>query len=55
MFILKHFPFAIAYPLSCMSYIFGIVAALIIFKETVSLQQWLGVFIIVIGCILISK
>ena len=55
MFILKHFPFSIAYPLSCLSYIFGIVAALIIFRESVSLQQWLGVFMIVIGCILISK
>ena len=55
MFILKHFPFSIAYPLSCMSYIFGMIAALIIFRESVSLQQWLGVFMIVIGCILISR
>ncbi|MBQ9892054.1 MAG: EamA family transporter [Bacteroidales bacterium] len=55
MYILKHYPFGIAYPLSCMSYAFGMIAAILIFKEQVVWTQWLGVFLVMSGCILIAK
>ena len=55
MYILRHFPFSIAYPLSCLSYVFGTIAAITVFKENVSLVQWIGVFMVVGGCVLIAK
>ena len=55
MFILKHYPFGIAYPLSCLSYLFGMFAAMLIFKESVSWEQWIGVFLIITGRVLITK
>ena len=54
MYILKHYPFSLAYPLSCLSYAFGMVAAILIFHEEVSWSQWLGVVLIMAGCALIA-
>lgn len=53
--ILKNYPFGIAYPLSCMSYLFGLFAALLVFKEPVTAMQWVGVLLIMAGCALIVK
>ena len=53
--ILKNFPFSIAYPLSCLSYVFGVVAAMLIFHEQVAWNQWVGVLLIMAGCALIVK
>ena len=55
LYILKHFPFSIAYPLSCLSYVFGMVAAILVFHEQVNWVQWLGVFLVLSGCILIAR
>ena len=55
LYILKHFPFSLAYPLSCISYIFGMMAAIFIFHENVNWTQWLGVLLIMGGCILVSR
>lgn len=55
MWILKKFPFSIAYPLTSMSYVLGMFAAIIFFHENVSVTRWLGVACIVAGCILIAK
>lgn len=54
-YLLKHYPFSIAYPLSCISYIFGMVAAILVFHEQVYWTQWLGVLLIMAGCALIVK
>ena len=54
MYILKHYPFSLAYPLSCLSYAFGMVAAILVFHEQVSWTQWLGVVLIMAGCALIA-
>lgn len=54
-YILKHYPFSIAYPLSCLSYVFGMLAAILIFHESVTWVQWLGVFLVMTGCVLIAK
>ena len=55
LYILKHYPFSIAYPLSCMSYVFGMFAAILVFHEQVDWMQWLGVFLVMTGCVLIAK
>lgn len=55
MYILKNFPFSMAYPMISLSYIFGMFAAILFFHEQVSLSRWLGVLLIVLGCGLILK
>lgn len=55
MYILKHFPFSMAYPLISLSYVFGMVAAMLVFHETIPPVRWFGVALIVLGCYLIAK
>jgi len=54
-YILKHFDFSLAYPVTAFSYVFGMLAALLIFHENISLLRWAGVGFIVLGVILIAK
>ena len=54
-YILKHFEFSVAYPITAFAYIFGVLAAVFIFNETVSLTRWLGVALIVLGAFFIAK
>ena len=54
-YIIKHFPFSMAYPLVSLSYVFGMIAAMIIFHEEVSVTKWAGVLIIMAGCYFIAK
>ncbi len=55
MYIVKSFPFSMAYPMVSMSYVFGMFAAILFFHEEVSAVRWIGVALIVVGCILIAK
>lgn len=55
MYIVKTFPFSMAYPMISLSYVFGMVAAIVVFHESVSAAKWIGVFLIVAGCMLIAK
>ncbi|MCD8304793.1 MAG: EamA family transporter [Prevotellaceae bacterium] len=55
MYIVKHFPLSSAYPMISLSYVFGILAAVLFFHENVSVQKWVGVMLIVIGCFVIAK
>ena len=55
MYIVKVFPFSSAYPMISLSYVLGMLAAILIFHEEVSVVKWLGVCLIVLGCILIAK
>ena len=50
MYILKNWPFSQAYPLSSMTYVFGIIAAMLVFHESVAWTQWMGVVLIMAGC-----
>ena len=52
MYIVKVFPFSMAYPLVSLSYVFGMLAAILIFHEEVPLTRWVGVLLIMAGCIL---
>ena len=54
-YILKHFPFSIAYPMSSLSYVMGMLAAIFIFGEQVPLVRWLGILLILLGCVLIAR
>ena len=55
LYILKHFPFSIAYPLSSISYIFGTIAAILVFHAHVSVSQWMGVLLIMAGTALMVR
>jgi len=54
-YIIKHFPFSMAYPMVSLSYVFGMIAAIIFFHEPVTLTKWLGVLLIMAGCYFIAK
>ena len=54
-YIIKHFPFSMAYPMVSLSYVLGMVAAILVFHEEVSPTRWLGVLLIMAGCYLIAK
>ena len=55
MFILKRYDFSIVYPLTSISYIFGIMASQWILHEPVPATRWIGVGIIVIGVFFVVK
>lgn len=54
-YIIKRFPFSVAYPLISLSYVFGLIAAIVFFHEHVELRKWIGVFLIMTGCVLIAR
>ena len=55
LYILKHHAFSIVYPMISISYIFGMLAAIYIFHETVPPSRWIGVLCIMGGVILIAR
>ena len=55
MYIIKNFPLSMAYPMVSISYVFGMFAAMIFFHEEIPLTRWIGVFLIMSGCILVVK
>lgn len=55
MYIIKHYPLSMAYPLVSLSYVFGLFSAMVFFHEQVDLSKWAGVFLIIIGCCIIAK
>ena len=55
MHIIKRYPLSVAYPMISLSYVFGMIAAMVFFHEQVSLVKWLGIMFIMIGCCLIAK
>jgi undecaprenyl phosphate-alpha-L-ara4N flippase subunit ArnE len=54
-YILKHNDLSLAYPLLSISYIFGTLAAIFIFHETVPTTRWIGVLFIMIGVAFLTK
>lgn len=55
MMILRRFPFAVAYPLAALAYVFGLLAAMFVFHESVAWTQWIGVLLIMAGCALVVQ
>ena len=54
-YIIKHVPFSMAYPMVSLSYVFGMIAAVLVFHEEVSLTRWCGVLLIMAGCYLVHS
>ncbi|WP_160033901.1 EamA family transporter [Paenibacillus sp. An7] len=52
--VLSKLPLSVAYPLQSLAYAIGIVAAWYIFGESVPLNRWIGVAVIVIGAAIIA-
>lgn len=55
MYIVKHYPLSVAYPMISLSYVFGLIAAIVFFHETVEAYKWVGVMLIIGWCCLIAK
>jgi undecaprenyl phosphate-alpha-L-ara4N flippase subunit ArnE len=55
LYMIKHYPFSMAYPMISLSYVFGMLAAWLIFHEEVTWTSWMGVALIMGGCILIAR
>ena len=55
LYILRHFEFSVAYPLTSISYIMGMVAAMFVFNEVIPFTRWIGVILIMIGIFLVIK
>lgn len=55
MYIVKHYPLSVAYPMISLSYVFGMLAAIAFFHESVSAVKWIGIGFIMIGGCLIAK
>lgn len=55
LYILKKFPFSQAYPLTSLSFVFGMIAAWLVFGESVPFSRWIGLILVVLGCFLIMK
>lgn len=55
MYIVKIFPFSVAYPMVSMSFVIGMMAAVVFFHEQVTWSKWVGVLLIMAGCLLIAS
>lgn len=54
MYILKHYPLSMAYPLASISYVIAAFMAILVFHETVPMTRWIGVCLIMAGCALVA-
>lgn len=52
---LRDFDFSIAYPITSISYIFGMVAAAFVFNEAIPATRWIGVCFIMLGVFFVVK
>jgi Predicted membrane protein len=55
MVILKKYDFGLVYPLTSLSYVFGLFAAQWILHEQIPVTRWVGVAIIAIGVFFVAK
>jgi len=55
MYILKNWSFSQAYPLSSLAYVFGMIAAMLVFHEHIAWTQWVGILFIMAGCYLVAN
>lgn len=55
MYIVKNFPLSQAYPMASLGFVFGMIASIVFFHETVDTAKWIGVALIMGGCFLIAK
>ncbi|NQT29798.1 MAG: EamA family transporter [Candidatus Saganbacteria bacterium] len=53
--VLSRLPLSLVYPMVSVAYVLVAFASMIFFKESVSLARWMGIGIIILGVILISR
>ncbi len=46
---------SMAFPLTSMTYVLVAVLAFFIFKENITLVRWAGIFLVIMGCFLVSR
>ena len=54
MYILKHYPLSVAYPMASVSYNITILMAIFFLHEEVSALRWVGIALITLGCIFVA-
>lgn len=54
LWLLKMYPFSVIYPLTSLGFVFGMLSGMLIFHETVTLTQWIGVIMVMGGCYFIA-
>lgn len=54
MYILKRYDFSQAYPITSLTFVFSILAAVAVFHETVPVNRWIGVAMITAGVVFIA-
>jgi len=54
-YIMKNFPLSVAYPLSCLSFVFGMLGAMFFLGENIPIGRWIGIGLILVGAALISR
>ena len=55
MYNLKHWPLSMAYPMVSMSYVIAMVMAVVFLHESIVWTRWLGVGLIMLGCVMVAK
>lgn len=55
MYILRHYPFSLAYPFTSVAYVFGMFAAILVFHESIPVTRWIGVALIMVGVFFLVK
>lgn len=54
MYILRHYPLSQAAPMASISYVFSLLMALVFLHEDVSWNRWLGIVLIMAGCVFVA-
>ena len=55
LWMLHKYPLSQVYPLTSLGFVFGMLSGWLIFHEQVGFMQWLGVFLIIAGCLCITR
>lgn len=55
LYMLKRFPFSMVYLMLSLAYVLGMIAAMLFFHEQIPPIRWIGIALIIGGCILIAR
>jgi drug/metabolite transporter (DMT)-like permease len=54
-YLLSKLPLSFLYPMQSLAYVFGLIVAMVIFKEYVPAIRWVGVSVILLGVYLVAR
>ena len=55
LYVLSKEELSLVYPLQSITYVFGTVLAILVFRENVSLLRWIGIATIIVGATLVAR